>query len=142
MNVKCSKCNSKKPETEFPKLNGKRKGFVCLECWRIYHKEHYKKNKQRYIEKSVKFSKIYIKRNREFIKDLKNNTKCKDCGNSYQHYVMTFDHLRDKKEDVGNMVSHGISLEKLKNEIDKCDIICANCHAERTWKRSHADEAH
>lgn len=56
-----------------------------------------------------------------------------DCGVHYPSYVMDFDH-RDpstKKGGVGKFVSVG--WKSLKEEIAKCDLVCANCHRERTW---------
>lgn len=58
---------------------------------------------------------------------------CMDCGVSYPPYVMDFDH-RDpsqKIEDASQMVN--LSAERLEAEIAKCDLVCANCHRERTW---------
>ncbi len=58
---------------------------------------------------------------------------CDDCGVQYPPYVMQFDH-RDpatKKFDIGSAVS-GKAVETLLAEIMKCDLVCANCHAERT----------
>ena len=48
-------------------------------------------------------------------------------------FVMHFDHLRDKKFNIGAKSS--LSINKIINEINKCEIVCANRHAERTYKR-------
>ena len=58
---------------------------------------------------------------------------CMDCGLRYPPYVMDFDH-RDpttKHRQVSEMSTW--SLESIQTEIDKCDLVCANCHRERTW---------
>ena len=61
---------------------------------------------------------------------------CLDCGRSYPHYVMDFDHVRGKKKmDVAVMVQSGVSIRTLRMEIAKCEIVCSNCHRERTWGR-------
>lgn len=57
---------------------------------------------------------------------------CTDCGVQYPYYVMQFDHLRDKEF---NIARSNRSLIKIKAEIAKCELVCANCHAERTHKR-------
>lgn len=57
---------------------------------------------------------------------------CMDCGNSYPSCVMDFDHREDKLMDVGRLVGHGYSIKRILAEIEKCDIICANCHRIRT----------
>lgn len=48
-----------------------------------------------------------------------------------------FDHVRGKKrKNVGAMVNgHNFSVEKIIEEIAKCDVVCSNCHRERTFSR-------
>lgn len=58
---------------------------------------------------------------------------CADCGNYYPYYVMEFDHLdpSQKVNNVGWML--GGSTDALRDEIAKCDVVCANCHRVRTF---------
>lgn len=58
---------------------------------------------------------------------------CADCGVEYPPYVMQFDHLRDKLYEIAD--NYRMALDKLLIEIEKCDVVCANCHAERTERR-------
>jgi hypothetical protein len=78
----------------------------------------------------------FIDDNREYIKTLKENASCKDCGNKYPHYVMQFDHLKDKRFNIGSRTS--VSRLTLLTEIEKCEIVCANCHAKRTYERRNS----
>lgn len=49
---------------------------------------------------------------------------------------MDFDHCRGKKlSNINAMVRNGVSFDTLKKEIDKCDLVCANCHRNRTHSR-------
>jgi hypothetical protein len=34
----------------------------------------------------------------------------------------------------------GRSRVSIENEVAKCEIVCANCHRERTWQRKHVGE--
>ena len=68
---------------------------------------------------------------RRFLDQLKTATACADCKRNYPPYVMDFDHLRDKKRAV----SKCSSMTSVRAEIVKCDIVCSNCHRERTHKR-------
>lgn len=57
--------------------------------------------------------------------------KCMKCGyNKYQE-VLEFHHRNPSKKDF-NILSKGYcrSWERVKNEIIKCDLLCANCHRE------------
>lgn len=62
---------------------------------------------------------------------------CADCGRQYPSYVMQFDHLRDKDFSIGQR-GRNRSRRLLLAEIEKCDVVCANCHAERTHQRGQA----
>lgn len=76
-----------------------------------------------------------IGRNRAAVREAKNQP-CTDCGVRYPYYVMEFDHLDSETKEFN--VSAGItraSYERLMAEIAKCEVVCANCHAERTHQR-------
>jgi hypothetical protein len=93
----------------------------------------------------------YFHRHREEIKELNRRKQaerlslinackevpCVDCGQQYAHYVMEFDHRTPRKGTAVKPISSyvGKSWERIMTEIDKCDIVCANCHRARTWKR-------
>lgn len=49
---------------------------------------------------------------------------------------MDFDHITgDKDRSVIEMAFAAVSVEKLQAEIDKCEIVCSNCHRNRTHMR-------
>ncbi|HEX6622119.1 MAG TPA: hypothetical protein VF064_00300 [Pyrinomonadaceae bacterium] len=48
---------------------------------------------------------------------------------------MDFDHREgEQKVFEMNRVSY-VTMSALKREIEKCDVVCANCHRERTYRR-------
>lgn len=53
---------------------------------------------------------------------------------------MDFDHREDKKFNIAQL-SKIASVEKLKEEIAKCDVVCANCHRIRTHSSRFPDGA-
>lgn len=59
------------------------------------------------------------------------NVPCADCGQRYPYYVMDFDHREEKSTNVGWM--RGCGRARLEAEIAKCDVVCANCHRERSF---------
>lgn len=76
---------------------------------------------------------MYSKERRLLRDDIVNKAKdkpCADCGKRYPPYVMDLDHRGDKFTDVSKMKSY--SIQRLLAEIAKCDVVCANCHRERT----------
>jgi hypothetical protein len=71
-------------------------------------------------------------RMKQYGQQAKEGRPCFDCGVAYPNYVMDFDHVRGTKD---RDVSACTTLAMLKREIAKCDLVCANCHRERTFRR-------
>ena len=68
----------------------------------------------------------------ELINKLK-DVPCADCGHTFPPCVMDFDHVRGtKKFGIALAKTQRVSKQKILNEIQKCDIVCANCHRIRT----------
>lgn len=96
---------------------------------------HYRNNKEYYKAKAKKAKASQRLSLRKLIFDFK-AVPCMDCGQRYPTYVMQFDHVSGNKEfDIANAVSNGLSTKKVIEEINKCEIVCANCHSIRTHKR-------
>lgn len=75
-------------------------------------------------------------RNNQHVRQLKSGP-CVDCSRCYPYYVMQFDHVRGEKlSDVSRLASSIVSIARIDAEVAKCDLVCANCHAERTWQRN------
>ena len=73
---------------------------------------------------------------REYVRELKEASPCMDCGQKFPFMCMDFDHVSDDKQySVGSLVGSGASLDLLKKEIAKCELVCANCHRVRTHTR-------
>lgn len=72
----------------------------------------------------------------ELIRQLKEQTPCMDCGIQYPYFVMEYDH-RDPLTKVGdvNRLLRIASMEAVYQEIEKCDLVCANCHKFRSHER-------
>ena len=67
---------------------------------------------------------------------LKSEMPCADCGDMFHHAAMTWDHLpgASKLADVSSLLQrHNRKL--ILAEIAKCELVCANCHAVRTFQR-------
>ena len=70
---------------------------------------------------------------REWIREQKDRP-CMDCGKRYPHYVMDFDHRPDEEKLYEPTRLYTLqSWKKARAEIAKCDVVCANCHRERTF---------
>lgn len=58
---------------------------------------------------------------------------CVDCGN-IDPRVMQFDHVTERRANGPTIASRLVtwSWERIKVELDKCQLRCANCHQIRT----------
>lgn len=70
---------------------------------------------------------------REYIAEVKRSAACADCGGKYPPCVFHFDHVPERGPKLFNIGNGDYAIETIKAEIAKCDIVCANCHAIRTW---------
>lgn len=88
----------------------------------------------KYYREHMDYFKAHRQRSVAEVSELLRATReqpCADCGQQYPWYVMEFDHVRgEKKFNIGG--AHGVGIKKLATEIEKCEIVCANCHRART----------
>jgi len=102
----------------------------------LNYKIYYEKHKKALIGHKVEYNRNLRKKNKELVNYLK-SVPCADCKLKYPPYVMDLDHVRGKKlVPISFMVSKPTSTKLLKLELKKCDVVCANCHRIRTFKRS------
>lgn len=66
---------------------------------------------------------------------LKEGKPCTDCGGMFPTYVLHWDHVPGRGQKLFNIGAGDYSLATVQTEIAKCDLVCANCHAVRTWNR-------
>lgn len=67
--------------------------------------------------------------------EFKKTQKCAVCGET-RPYVLDFHHINpeDKSHSISDMVSTGYSLKAIMKEVEKCEVLCANCHRELHYK--------
>lgn len=135
----CNKCGFEKPFSEFNKKTASKDGHVSL-C-----KDHTRANVNAWFKRNAESERIRLKakktanviESKQFIMDAKSKP-CADCGESYPYYVMDFDHLPGQQK-LFNISDANRSRQtprgKLLAEIAKCEVVCSNCHRERTFNR-------
>jgi hypothetical protein len=101
-----------------------------------YQKKYQKLWWQRNRERHMRNTRKNKAKRREFIYTNFKSKPCMDCGGSFPPECMQFDHRPGTIKSF-SVSSHGLSksLDKLLAEIEKCDVVCANCHAIRTVRR-------
>ena len=91
-----------------------------------YQRKWYQKNKGLYSKRN----KQRRDQRKEYAKKIRKESQCSKCGED-RWYVLDFHHEDPKEKDrtIAQMVRH-CSLERVKEEIEKCIVLCANCHRE------------
>ena len=89
-------------------------GLVCKNCSRNYQ-TYYKKTKA--IE--------YL------------GGKCEICGYDKNISALDFHHKNPEEKEISVSLLYQYSWERMKEELDKCQLLCANCHRELHYKLNH-----
>ena len=135
MHRRCARCGSSKSVEEFTEKNpntGARDCY-CRPCRAEYGREHYVKNKQRYIDAANRRNRdLRIERTGWLVEYFATHP-CVDCGES-DPVVLDFDHLRDKSFNISRALNYR-KWSRIIEEIEKCEVVCSNCHRRRTAQR-------
>lgn len=134
---RCPRCGEVKLPSEFgTRRSGDTETYLrayCRPCYQRVYQEHYKKHKTLFIQRADRFHKAI----RDLLRAAKSRP-CADCGRSYPYYVMEFDHREGETKcfNIADVMGpRRAGKKRLLAEIAKCDVVCANCHRERTYQR-------
>jgi len=107
----CAKCGIEKNLTYYPKKSNNKVTSYCKECHTSYTIQRRRDIKLRAIEYK--------------------GGKCQVCGYDRYPGALQFHHLDPNEKDFHmSQRGHSRSWERVKTELDKCVMVCANCHAE------------
>ena len=126
----CSKCHKILSFDNFRWKNKSqnKKHSWCKNCEKEADKKHYQESIDRrlHVRATANFQK---QRNAYMIIQAKEKG-CQKCGEKRQ-YVLDFHHLDPsiKIDTIAHMLKSS-SAEALEQEINKCILLCANCHRE------------
>ena len=102
---------------------------MCRPCRSAYGKEHYAANRQRYIgQAATRKRALAIERTGYLLRYFATHP-CTDCGET-DAVVLEFDHLADKLFNIGQVLPYR-NWQTILDEIEKCEVVCANCHRRR-----------
>lgn len=135
MNTKeCRRCFQRKDLSEFTKSSRNKQDGLhswCKKCVNAARMETYYKDTS--INQEAK--KRLVLRNKKYVYDYLLTHSCVDCPET-DIRVLHFDHVRGHKvSNVSKLVNGASSLIRVMEEVKKCDIRCANCHARKDVPR-------
>ena|GEM_PF-1006732 len=98
---------------------------------RDYYQAHKSERKAAVHARKTKFA--------EYIQEIKAGAGCAICGENHPATLQF--HHRDpsqKEFSVGEFATRQLgNMERLKKEIEKCDILCANCHLKYLYNQNY-----
>ena len=113
---------------------------VCLSCNQLYSIDNfYKKGKQlsTYCKECYKQqSKEAYQKRIDFLNQYKAEAGCKKCGET-KYYLLDFHHRNPTEKDFNIAKDCKKKLEIILKELEKCDVLCANCHREWHYLQEH-----
>jgi hypothetical protein len=127
----CSRGDHHVPESRFNR-SGEGRQWWCRDCFKSYFRERGDKHRQQ--------SNAARERRRlvpeTFVRLYLSMRACVDCGED-DILVLEFDHCRGKKHGkVGTLVAEGAAFSVVRSEVEKCEVVCVNCHRRRTARRA------
>ena len=131
---RCGRCGQFKSFEGFARRIRSADGLqaYCRSCQHDTYTEYYRNNRATFRATLNARTEHQRAVNRQFIIEFLRGHPCVDCG-AADVVVLEFDHVRGVKIGaVGAMAYSPVTLSKLKREIQKCDVRCANCHRKRT----------
>lgn len=130
--VVCSRCGEHRPVSAFHHSSTRGRQAWCKSCRKEYDASYWQKTRH---------TRVQFRRRRQaelesWHRSLKESTPCADCRGHFHHAAMHWDHLpgESKRLEVSTLVHRGARRAAV-HEMTKCELVCANCHAVRTYER-------
>src|SRR2546428_8719575 len=132
---RCARCGETKLVTEFHKHAKRSDGLqvYCKSCRAVIDHERYLRQHGAGARRRFAPNRA----NANWMRELKSDHPCADCGRTFPPEVMQWEHLPGTRK-LGNLSTHfsGQSRAAILDELAKCELVCANCHAMRTFERA------
>lgn len=127
----CSRCKQTYPITSFHTKKSNKDGLQknCKTCKTEYNKKHYINNKTKYKQKAKKHRAVL----REWYIEFKKQLSCLNCGES-DWRCLDHHHKDPSIKEFTISLYYTVSKNKLLRELEKCEVLCANCHRKQNIK--------
>lgn len=117
----CTDCKQELADNLFDYRGGARKGLqaTCKPC-------------------SLERLRVHRRKMRKQLDELKMDYGCSECGYNKHPFALHFDHIEPQRKRnrgiAGRAIEVSWSWQKILEEVEKCRVLCANCHAIKTYE--------
>ena len=129
----CSSCSESKPRGDFGVCSKNKDGLYgkCKACKRAYDNEYHANRSKGNKKRKNELQRQRHISNRQYMYNFLKSHPCVVCGES-DPVVLEFDHIDQSTKTTAVSLMADYSLDRVKEEIAKCRILCANCHKRHT----------
>lgn len=134
---RCGGCKEILPKSQFGKNRGREDGLQsqCKECCNAASTRWRQNNLEKSRGWTLEARKKATAENRERLLEYLLSHPCVECGEA-DPIVLEFDHINpEEKEKSISALVRSRKWESVMQEIEKCQVLCANCHKRRTAKQ-------
>lgn len=128
---RCSQCDLEKPFSEFAFKNKSKetRASECKVCHRVARNKLYAGSPLP-DQTRVRQRKVEIK---QWVDDVRRQGKCQ-CGESHPG-CLDFHHTDplSKEISISKMAEQGWGRDRILKELEKCQVLCSNCHRKLHW---------
>jgi hypothetical protein len=135
---RCGRCQRDLPFPAFGRYGARHQSY-CRDCKREYDAAWYRANKAKRQARVRADRAAHV----EWMNSLKEGRPCADCGQAFPPYVMEWDHLpgTEKTLVLADTRRAAYGRRRILAELAKCELVCANCHRERTFGQRRRNAA-
>ena len=127
---RCGRCGRTLPLEAFNR-SGDGHQHWCRGCF----KEYFRARGQRHRDQSREARERRREPVRRFVEEYLRARSCADCGED-ELVVLEFDHVGPTKTaSISAMIGHGRPVHEVRSEVERCEVVCVNCHRRRTATR-------
>lgn len=132
---RCCTCKELKPLEDFHKRKDSPDGRTrrCKSCQKLQNARHYANNPEPYKQRAT----ARMHENLAWYNEFKKSLKCQSCGTD-KPWRLAFHHRDPSEKDFTiSQVLTSYTIERILEEISKCDVLCHNCHADEHERLKH-----
>lgn len=136
----CCRCKIEKDESEFSFQNESLniRNRTCKDCFKSVRKAWYERHKARVIQHNINNK----NKNIAWLAEYKKTIRCIECGEDHVA-CLEFHHTdpQAKEYNVAQLARGTYSISRIQKEIEKCVVLCSNCHRKLHYDEKHAPVA-